>query len=410
MSLKKNVLNLFIVQIVSYVVPLLQLPYLSRVLGQDIFGIYVFCYSIIIFCFVITNYGFETYLPQKIASEKIEGEKLNIIFTQTLLIRFGLLVFNILLLFLFYIFNRHLSERLDLIFAIALCVFGNAFSFLWLYQSKEMIYIYSRISVFSKIFSILLVYLFVKSDEDIFFALFYLGVGNLLSVIFSYFIAARKFNIKIEKTNFHDTLGLAKSAFEFFISRLFVAFYAVAGGMILGSFSDSLGEVAIYGAAHQLYAAGVYAMSALSTPLLPYMARTKNYKVFFKITAAALALTLLGSAVGIFFGDFIITLVFGEGLIAAKPVLDVFMVTIFFSVLGIHFGYPALQPLNKVRAANMSVIAAGCVQAVLISLMVIFKLPMTAVYIAIIYLFCDVCMSLYRIGIFFKNWKFSFSS
>lgn len=405
MSLKKNIINLFLVQVVSYIVPLLQLPYLSRVLGQDVFGLYVFSYSIILFCFVITNYGFETYLPQKIASEKIEGKNLNIIFTQTILIRCGLLGFSIFLLFLFYVFNQHLSQRLDLIFAIALCIFGNAFSFLWLYQSKELIYIYSRISVLTKIGSMILVYFFVKSDEDIFFALFYLGVGNLLSVIISYFIAVRKFKIKIEKTNFYDSLGLAKSAFEFFISRIFVAFYAVAGGMILGSFSDSLGEVAIYGAAHQLYAAGVYAMSALSTPLLPYMARTKNYKVFFKITAAALALTLLGSAVGIFFGDFIITLVFGEGLIAAKPVLDVFMVTIFFSVLGIHFGYPALQPLNKVRAANMSVIAAGCVQAVLISLMVIFKLPITAVYIAVVYLLCDMCMSVYRVGVFYKEFK-----
>lgn len=405
MSLKKNIVNLFFVQVVSYIVPLLQLPYLSRVLGEDIFGLYVFCYSIILFCFVLTNYGFETYLPQKVASEKIIGKELNVIFTQTLVIRAFLLGISFLIISLFYIFNHHLNERLDLMLAIALCVIGNAFSFLWLYQSKELIYIYSRISVGTKIFSMALIYFFVKSEDDIFLALFYLGVGNLLSLIISYFFSVKKFNIKIEKIKLHDVLSLAKSCFEFFVSRISVAFYAVAGGMILGSFSDSLSEVAIYGAAHQLYAAGVYAMSALSTPLLPYMARTKNYQVFFKITAAALLLTLVGSGVGIFFGEFIISLVFGEKLIAAKPVLDVFMVTIFFSVLGIHFGYPALQPLNKVKAANMSVIAAGCVQAVLISLMVIFKLPMTAVYIAVVYLFCDMCMSLYRLGVFYKEYK-----
>lgn len=405
MSLKKNIVNLFFVQVVSYIVPLLQLPYLSRVFGEDIFGLYVFCYSIILFCFVLTNYGFETYLPQKVASEKISGKELNVIFTQTLVIRVFLLGISFLIILLFYIFNHHLNGRLDLILAIALCIIGNAFSFLWLYQSKELIYIYSRISVGTKIFSMALIYFFVKSEDDIFFALFYIGVGNLLSLIISYFFLVKKFNIKIEKIKLHDVLSLAKSCFEFFVSRISVAFYAVAGGMILGSFSDSLGEVAIYGAAHQLYAAGVYAMSALSTPLLPYMARTKNYQVFFKITAAALLLTMIGSAIGIFFGDFIIMLVFGEKLIEAKPVLDVFMVTIFFSVLGIHFGYPALQPLNKVRVANMSVIVAGCVQVVLISLMVIFKLPMTAVYIAVVYLLCDMCMSIYRLGVFYKEYK-----
>lgn len=405
MNLKKNIVNLFFVQVVSYIVPLLQLPYLSRVFGEDIFGLYVFCYSIILFCFVLTNYGFETYLPQKVASEKISGKELNVIFTQTLVIRAFLLGISFLIILLFYIFNHHLNGRLDLILAIALCIIGNTFSFLWLYQSKELIYIYSRISVGTKIFSMALIYFFVKSEDDIFLALFYIGVGNLLSLIISYFFSVKKFNIKIEKIKLHDVLSLAKSCFEFFVSRISVAFYAVAGGMILGSFSDSLGEVAIYGAAHQLYAAGVYAMSALSTPLLPYMARTKNYQVFFKITAAALLLTMIGSAIGIFFGDFIIMLVFGEKLIEAKPVLDVFMVTIFFSVLGIHFGYPALQPLNKVRVVNMSVIAAGCVQAVLISLMVIFKFPMTAVYIAVVYLLCDMCMSVYRLGVFYKEYK-----
>lgn len=405
MSLKKNIVNLFFVQVVSYVVPLLQLPYLSRVLGEDVFGLYVFCYSIIIFCLVLTNYGFENYLPQKIAGEKIIGKELNLIFTQTLVIRIILLAACFLLLLFFYKFNKHLNGRIDLIFAIALCVFGNAFSFLWLYQSREVIYIYSRISVGTKIFSMALIYLFVKAEDDIFLALVYLGIGNILSLIISYFFLVKKFNIKVEEIKLPDVLILAKNCFEFFVSRISVAFYAVAGGMILGLFSESLSEVAIYGAAHQLYAAGVYAMSALSTPLLPYMARTKNYKVFFKVTAAALLLTLIGSTVGIFFGDFIITLVFGEKLIAAKPVLDVFMVTIFFSVLGIHFGYPALQPLNKVKAANMSVIAAGCVQAVLISLMVIFKFPMTAVYIAVVYLLCDMCMSVYRLGVFYKEYK-----
>lgn len=405
MSLKKNIVNLFFVQVVSYVVPLLQLPYLSRVLGEDSFGLYVFCYSIIVFCFVITNYGFETYLPQKIASEKIIGKELNLIFTQTLVIRVILLLVSFLLLLFFYLLNGHLNSRIDLIFAIALCIFGNAFSFLWLYQSKEVVYIYSRISVGTKIFSMILVYLFVKTEEDLFFSLLYLGLGNVLCLLICYFWAFNKFNIKINAINFLDLLNLAKNCFEFFVSRLFVAFYAVAGGMILGIFADSLGEVAIYGAAYQLYAAGVYAMSAVSTPLLPYMARTKNYAVFFKITIAALMLTICGAAVGVCFGEIILSLIFGSALAAAKPVLDVFMITIFFSVLGIHFGYPALQPLNRARAANLSVIFAGGVQITLVSCLLVLKMPITAFYIAVVYLLCDMSMSAYRLFVFFKTFK-----
>ncbi len=44
MSLKKNIINLFGTQVVSYLVPLLQYPYLSRVLNTELLGLYIFHY------------------------------------------------------------------------------------------------------------------------------------------------------------------------------------------------------------------------------------------------------------------------------------------------------------------------------------------------------------------------------
>ena len=143
-------------------------------------------------------------------------------------------------------------------------------------------------------------------------------------------------------------------------------------------------------------------MSAISTPLLPYMIRTKNYKVLFKIIVISLSLTSIGSIIGFVWGENILSLVYGKDFLNAKPVLNIFMVTIFFSILGQQIGYPALIPIGKGRQANLSVIYAGIAQAIMIGILVIFKLSITAVVIAITYLICDVVMSSYRGMVLYK--------
>lgn len=92
-SLKRNIINLFIAQGASFIVPLLQFPYLTRVLGVDEFGLFVFSYSVISFLMIITNFGFELYLPTLLA-KSVSRIKTNLIFTHTNIIRSFLLLFG----------------------------------------------------------------------------------------------------------------------------------------------------------------------------------------------------------------------------------------------------------------------------------------------------------------------------
>lgn len=405
MSLRRNVLNLFAVQVISYLVPLLQLPYLSRVLGVDGFGLYIFSYSLIAFLSVITNFGFDVYLPQKIAAKKIEGIELSRILTGTLVVRSSLFLLAASFVIIFSVFNDDLDGKNEIIGAIIFSVFSNAYTSLWIYQAKECIYIYVRITLIAKMLSMLLIYFFVSRREDIGLAIFFVGIGNFFSLLLSNYLACKKFSIKIEKTSWSSIFELIKDSFDFFVSRIFVSFYVVSGGIILGAFSGNLSEVAFYGAAQQLYAAGIYALSAISTPLAPYMARTKNLNLFFKVTALAICLALLGSAFGVIWGDELIVLIFGESMKDAKSILDVFMVTAFFSVLGLQFGYPALQPIGMVKYANRSVVIAGGIQVLLVGTFLLTGIEINALNIAFSYLLCDVFLSFSRLAVFIKFYR-----
>ncbi|OCL95925.1 oligosaccharide flippase family protein [Aliarcobacter thereius] len=405
MNLRKNILNLFVSNSVSYLIPLLQFPYLTRVLGIEEFGLFVFSYSIMLFLMIITNYGFELYLPKEIIEKNSSKKEINEIFTQTVLIRVGLFILSLFILFIVYFYTDYYKDRENILFILTIAVFFNSFTILWVYQVKEMIYLFSRITVIIRFVSLAFVFLFVNTKNDLDILIFILAITNAVILFITYYIAKNKFELSFGKIYVSKSIELLKNSFEYFISRLGVSVYATLGGFVIGAFSGSLKQVAYYGVAHQLYTAGLFAMSSISTPLLPYMTRTKNYKLFFKIVLIALFLTICGSFVGYYFGEEILVLIYGSEMIDAKSVLNIFMITIILSVIGVMFGYPALVPLGKSRVANLSVIYAGIAQLIMICVLYVFKLPFTAVSIAITYFFCDLVMSSYRGYVFAKTYR-----
>lgn len=408
MSLRKNIINLFISQWVSYIVPILQFPLLTRVLGTEEFGLYVFSYGLITFSTILTNYGFELYLPKEILERKLQKHHVNRFLTESSIIRLCLLIVSGIGLWVVYNTTDYYIGREGLLTIISLSMIFNAFSLNWLYQAKEAIYLFSRISVVLRIISVGFLFLFVQSNSDLPNALIIVAATNLSILFVSYYFARITFGIYFVKIDWKGVWSLFTASFEYFMSRVGVSLYASLGSVVIGTFSGSLQQVAYYGISNQLYSAGLYSVSAAGIPLLPYMVRTRNYHVFFKVLWFCLGITLLGSVIGILLGDKIISLIYGPELLASKAPLNIFMITIILSVLSGFFGYPALLPLKKGREANLSVIYAGLSQVVIISLFLLCKISITATTVAIAYLICELVTVCYRGIVFLRAFKKSF--
>lgn len=404
MSLKKNIINLLSTQIVSYLVPLLQLPYLSRVLGTELLGLYIFSLSLITIGNIITTFGFDISVARKIAEGEHSPSALGKLLHQVNYIKSGLALVSIFSIALVMYASGYYEQYPIIGGLIILAIMGNTYSLNWFFQGIEKIYIFSRITIATKLLSLLLIFILVKSSLDLNWLFIVTAAQTLITTALCAYVVYRQ-GIRSIKTPRVNAWYLAKESSEFFLSRLGVSLYSTCGSFFLGILSGSLHQVAIYGVAEQLYKAGVAAISAISTPLTPYMARTKNFQVFFKVTAFSIALTILGALIGVIWGGEILNLIFGPELIDGKSVLNIFMVTIIISIIGIHFGYPALIPLDKVKVANYSVIYAGLVQLCLIGLIWLTSVPVTATLIAITYLICDAFMTSIRLGTFYKYYK-----
>lgn len=402
MSLKKNIINHFMTQVVGYLSPLLLFPFISSKLGTESLGLYIFSLSIITLANIITNFGFDISVSKDIAAGNNNKEQLSHYYTLITASKIILCLISSIIVYTGMHMTGYYTNKYIIINVIVIVVF-NSFSLDWLFQGLEKLFIYSRIVIGTRLTLLALTFIIIRDSNDELYLYIISSIQAIVSCVISYYWIV-KYKLSFKTIKIRDVYNTLINSSQFFLARASVSLYSVLGSFFLGIFSGSLYQVAIYGVAQQLYKAGVYAISAISTPLTPYMARTKNYNIFFKVTLLSVFLTIIGATIGLIFGYEIITLIFGSNLVEAKAVLNIFMVTIVISIVGIHFGYPALIPLGKSNIANYSVVASGLLQLCIIALLYITDYNVTAVTIAISYLFCDLLMTTIRLTSFFRNY------
>lgn len=396
MALRKNITGLFLSQLFTYVVPLLQFPYLTRVLEANKFGLLVFSLSMLQLSTVITDYGFDLSMTSRLSARRAKKKIYGWYLYQACIIKLVLVAAATLLLLSIFTYTDHFNDEHGFAIFILCAAIMNGFNARWLYQCLEKLYIYAYITIGLRVVFLLAVILLIKTSDDIIYYGLLLFLNAFITLLISYWIIKYNFEIRFIRASLKKTLNTFKYGFEFFLSRVGASIYTSGCSLFLGTFGSSLEQVAIYGVAEQLYKAGVQVFSPVITALTPYMVRTKNYQLFNKIVCICMSFAISGAMIGIAFGGEIIELIFGQDYVNAYDSLVIFMIVIVGSILGMLMGYPALLPIGLAKYANRSIFIAGLIQICLLFGVYILNIPVIATTIVFTYLICDWSMCIMR--------------
>jgi PST family polysaccharide transporter len=398
-NLFKNAFSLLIIQFSNYIAPFLVIPYLSRLLGVDGFGLSAILLSISGVLIVIIDYGFNLSATAVVAGIRDQRSRINQLLSSVLIVKLTIALFTLVGLFgvADLIIDGGMSDFL--IFSYALVLFGQSLQMIWLFQGIERMKNITYVQVALKLVYVFLVFVLVQKESDIEYVIFALGLSNLIAGALCTWLIYRN-GFSYAKTNLKQILHEIKYGAGFFMSRLSVAVYSQASVFVVGSFSGNI-QAGLYGGCEKLYQAAQSVISPIINALFPYLVNHKDQRFFFKLVASLTLVLITGCAGCIWLSDWILALILGDEFVVAADVFIVFMCIVPISFVSMNFGYPAFALIDRVRVANITVIVGSVFH--LAALVILgFLESISAINVALVILVTETLILMLRLSLFFK--------
>ena len=270
----KNAAWMAVFQAANYVIPILLIPYISRILGVDSFGKVTYMQTIAQYATFFINFGFEYTSTRAIAVNRDNPEKLRSIFWGTIYAKMLLTVVS-LLVFLPYSFSHSQStEEMVMYMAAWMINVGWWLYPSWYFQGMEKLSIMSVANFLIKAAGAILVVVCVREASD--------SVSYLASFSFSY-IAGGLFTIVycIRKEGMRrisvtaDTVKtLLGDSLPVFLASVFSSITQAFAVTYLGSGHATEHDLGIYSGAFKLvFAAVAMCNLPISMAIFPKVSR-----------------------------------------------------------------------------------------------------------------------------------------
>ena len=366
-DIKKNFLYNVFYQILILIIPIVTVPYISRVLGVDNIGIYSYTYSIVNYFMLFAMLGIKNYGNRTIAKVRDNKEKLSKEFISIYVIQIVMTLIMILLyliFILFYVKNYSKYFWLQSINLIAII-----FDINWFFFGLEKFKITVTRNTILKILSLILIFTLVKTSNDLWLYILILAGSTLLSLLLLLPFLFKEINIV--KIKYKDIKKHIKPIFILFIPVIAISVYQIMDKIMLGSMSE-IKEVGYYEQAEKIVSIPLGIITALGTVMMPrisnlvakgdinkvtkYMDRSIEFMMFLSMPMCFGLISISNNFIPIFLGhDFIKSSILIYYLAVTIPIIS------FANVIRTQY----LIPKEKDSIYLVSVIGGAIINLVL---------------------------------------------
>ena len=178
-----NFFYLSILKIISFVFPLITLPYLTRVIGVEKFGAIAFATAVIVIVETVVDWGFNYTATRDAARAREDIDVVSQIFSEVIFSKLTLMAICFFLLFsLLPLFS--LSKETELLLLLTFAYIPGHILFPeWLFQAFEQMKYITILNVLSKLIFTVLVFVVIREQSDYMFQPLLVACGYIVSGI-----------------------------------------------------------------------------------------------------------------------------------------------------------------------------------------------------------------------------------
>lgn len=316
-TLIENFFSLSFLQLATYILPLITLPYLVRVLGPEKFGLIAFSQAFIQYFMLLTDFGFNLSATREISIHREDKKQISRIFVSVFIIKLLLLIVAaVIIVVIVNCFDKFNSDK-TVYYLTSLSIIGWVMFPQWFFQGIENMKFVTIFNVSAKLFFTICVFIFIKNQNDYLILPLLNSLGILLSGIFSFFVALRFFNLSLELPSFIEIKHQFIDGWDIFISNISINLYTTSNSVLLGLLTNNQ-VVGYYSAAERIFIAFQQLGMPLFQALYPFFSklyidnREKAINLFNKLFRITLVVTFLISLGLSIFSPIIVKVILGE--------------------------------------------------------------------------------------------------
>jgi len=352
MKVIKNYLYNLSYQILTIILPIITVPYVTRIFTSEALGNYVFYNSIVSYFSLFAMLGIGVYGTKQIAAASdVSSTFWNIYAIQLIA---SILAISVYVIAVFSI--PQMGGVIPLIVGITL--FAKMIDISWLFSGKEDFKKITIRNTVVRVIGVISIFTFVKSSDDLYLYVFLIVIFDFLGQFVMWvpakkFIKRPSFNAKVIKKNLHPIVLL-------FLPQVAISLYVVLDRTLLGLLG-SYSDVGIYEQGQKLISILLKVVSSLGVVMLPRVAnllserRDKEAQNMVKFSFILYNLIIFPMIFGLIaVNEVFVKLFLGKNFQDVKYVLYVIVFNIMFVGWTNILGYQVLVVRNKNKEFMLS--------------------------------------------------------
>lgn len=363
-TLMKNTLMLEILQFSTYLLSIVAVPYETRVLGPEAYGVLGTATAVMVYFQLVIDFGFLLSATEDVAAHRDDPIYLRRLLTSVTICKLGLALLSGMVLAVLCQVVGPWQGKAKL---FGLFFLSSVFTSImpdYLYRGMEKMTAITIRTVAIRAFFTVAIFILLKKPEDIYVIPILNIIGNGCAMVAAYWDLAKRFQLRFLRASLREIRATMRRSSVFFLSRIATTAYTSLNMVILDLISAGGGATGFYNGAEKLITTGRNLLSPISDSLYPYMARNRDYKLVKKIllvTTPIIALFCTGCYI---WAEPLCKLILGAEYGPAGQVLRAMLPVGVMTLPNYILGFPTLTAMGLSKYANYSVVFGSVVHVI----------------------------------------------
>lgn len=368
--LLRNTIFLYVLMFTKMIFPVLTLPYLTRVLSIEHYGVVAYVKAYNSYIQLLLDFGFilsATKYIVKFAEDKDKLGKItgNVFAEKSILGFLGILSTLILVNVIPILSQNQLFVWLFLISSLV-TIFIPDFLFRGLEKMEYVTYPF----VVSKTIVLVLTFVLIKGNSDFLLIPILEILGNALAAVISIFFIYKQ-KIKILFDDYRVWFADIQESSVYFFSNFATTIFGALTTLIVGIYMGKV-EIAYWSVCMQIVAAAKSMYNPIVNSIYPHMLKTLDWKLIKKLSKLFAIPITIGSLILLCFGNTIMSIIGGSDFYAAGDVLKALIPVFVVSFYSMLIGWPVLGARGLVKETTITTVISAVIQVLGIFILIVY--------------------------------------